>query len=113
VAPASPRAARKKAGLITVDEKALRARLLALPPQRLISYLAAHGWDAAGDGGGGRWAEFIRRGPGRYEGAVLRVPLSKSLADYGMRVTEVLQAVAVVESRDVEAVLEDLESLRS
>jgi len=61
----------------------------------------------------GRWIVLRYQREGRYNGAILRVPLSKSFADYGMRLTEVLQTVAVVESRDVEDVLEELESLGS
>jgi len=95
-----------------VDEEILRSKLLALPPQDLISYLRAHGWDTIEDAGG-RWIALRYQGEGRYKGATIRVPLSKSFTDYGLRLTEVLETVAIVESRDVETVIEDLELLGS
>jgi len=93
-----------------MDEWTLRNKVLALSPQKLVSYLRERGWDTIEDAWE-RWIALRYEGDGRYHGATVRVPLRKSFRDYGMRMTEALEAVATIESRNVEAVIDGVAAL--
>ncbi len=83
----------------TVDSGTIRT----LRPGDLSSYLLQHGWQLAE-----RLAE--RAEVWQQGGAELLLPLDPGLADYGLRMAEVLSTLARWEERSREAVLHDLQN---
>lgn len=81
--------------------------LAALKPLEVASYLRVHGWqqEAELDGRGSVWV--LPAATDREE-ADVTLPLSRSLADFPLRMTEVIRTLAQVERRREEEVVRDL-----
>ena len=80
-------------------------RVLALDPAAIEKYLLARGWEADRRGSSPEAGVFHL--PADPEAEIL-LPRDRGFADYALRVSEVLQALAAAERRTAWEVLEDL-----
>jgi hypothetical protein len=87
-----------------------KERLLALDPAQVEAYLLAHGWEA--DPRASSPEAGVYHSPADPEAEIL-LPCDRGLADYALRLGEVLQALASAERRTAWEVLEDLSARRA
>ena len=84
-------------------------RAARLRPDDVLRYLAATGWHRSRDYGRGEiWALHTVPGANGHPYEVL-VPLDQRLRDYPLRMSDLLETLAVAEQRDQDSVLGDLD----
>ena len=82
-----------------------RNRIDKLRVQDVVSYLERHGWQVDREDRSPNATVYLHEGR---KGAAVAVPRDRSLADYTLRMDEVLETVADLEGRDAWELLEEL-----
>jgi hypothetical protein len=87
-----------------------RDRVLALDPASVAAYLESHGWQADPRSSSGAVGVYRRADA---PGAEILLPRDRSFADYALRLSEVLEALAATEHRKAWEVLDELFARRA